>query len=163
MICWFSVDEIFYPLSTEETSPTPADSSHPPDNYDSSNHRGGEQTETEEPHNIISPTENQQIISSTENQQTEEIGGDQKGESTKDTVMIKEIETTKPRVKFVRDAYILRERKPTRTVLSTIRYDDSEHSYNVSIKGAIKTHGDIAKKALSRNAQASWESPPSIQ
>ena len=156
-------DEIFYPLPTEEISPTPADSSHPPDNYDSSNHRGGEQTETEEPHNIISPTENQQIISSTENQQTEEIGGDQKGESTKDTVMIKEIETTKPREKFVRDAYILRERKPTRTVLSTIRYDDSEHSYNVSIKGAIKTHGDIAKKALSRNAQASWESPPSIQ
>ena len=43
-------DEIFYPLSTEETSPTPADSSHPPDNYDSSNHRGGEQTETEEYH-----------------------------------------------------------------------------------------------------------------
>ena len=78
--------------------------------------------------------------------------------------MIKEIETTKPREKFVRDAYILRERKPTRTVLSTIRYDDSEHSYNVSIKGAIKTHGgDIAKKALSRNAQAFWESPPSIQ
>ena len=34
--------------------------------------------------------------------------------------MIKEIETTKPREKFVRDAYILRERKPTRTVLSTI-------------------------------------------
>ena len=33
-------------------------------------------------------------------------------------------------------------------MLSTIRYDDSEHSYNVSIKGAIKTHGDIAIKAL---------------
>ena len=59
-------DAIFSPLLTAVPSPTLAASSYPPDNRDSSNHRGGEQTETEESHNIILPTENQQ---------TDKIGG----------------------------------------------------------------------------------------
>ena len=44
--------------------------------------------------------------------------------------------------------YILRERKPTRTAFVTIGNDHTQHSYNLSIKGAIKSHGDIAIKAL---------------
>ena len=43
---------------------------------------------------------------------------------------------------------MLRERKPTRTALVTIGDDHTQHSYNLSIKGAIKSHGDIAVKAL---------------
>ena len=51
-------------------------------------------------------------------------------------------------MQFVRESYILRDRKPKRTVLATLVNDNSEHSYNLSIKNAIKTHGDIAVKAL---------------
>ena len=43
---------------------------------------------------------------------------------------------------------MLRERKPARTVLATPANDNSEHSYNLSIQTAIKTHGHIAAKAL---------------
>ena len=43
---------------------------------------------------------------------------------------------------------MLRERKPTSTALVTLGNDHTQHSYNLSIKGAIKSHGDIAVKAL---------------
>ena len=43
---------------------------------------------------------------------------------------------------------MLRERKPARTLFATLANDDSEHSYNLSIETAIKTHGDIAVKEL---------------
>ena len=68
--------------------------------------------------------------------------------STTTVTIVKEIKTNKPKVQFVRESNMLRERKPTRTVLATLANDKSEHSYNLSIKNAIKTHGDIAVKAL---------------
>ena len=43
---------------------------------------------------------------------------------------------------------MLRERKSTRAVLAILVNDNSEHSYNLWIKYAIKTNGDIAVKAL---------------
>ena len=43
---------------------------------------------------------------------------------------------------------MLTERKRTSTSLGTLANDHSQHSYNLSIKGAIKSHGDIAVKAL---------------
>ena len=54
----------------------------------------------------------------------------------------------KPRVKFVRELYIMREKKPTHNVLTIASNNQREHTYNLSIKGAIKTHGNIAVKAL---------------
>ena len=33
-------------------------------------------------------------------------------------------------------------------MLVTLESDNREHSYNLSIKGALKTHGDIAIRAL---------------
>ena len=66
----------------------------------------------------------------------------------KDT-RVKEVKTiTKPKEKFIRESYMLRERNPTRTALVTLGNDHTQHSYNLSIKGAIKSHGDIAVKAL---------------
>ena len=43
---------------------------------------------------------------------------------------------------------MLTERKRTSTALGTLANDHSQHSYNLSIKGAIKSRGDIAVKAL---------------
>ena len=43
---------------------------------------------------------------------------------------------------------MLTERKRTSTSLGTLANDHSQHSYNLSIKGAIKSRGDIAVKAL---------------
>ena len=42
----------------------------------------------------------------------------------------------------------MRERKPVRNVLITNDNNQRDHIYNLSIKGAIKTHGNIAVKAL---------------
>ena len=58
------------------------------------------------------------------------------------------MKTTNPKVQFIRESYMLKERKPTRTVLTVLVNDNSEHSYNLRINNAIKTNGDIAVKAL---------------
>ena len=50
----------------------------------------------------------------------------------------------KPRVKSVRESYMMSERKPTRNVLTVASNYQKEHTYNLS----IKTHGNIAVKAL---------------
>ena len=50
----------------------------------------------------------------------------------------------KPRVKFVRELYIMREKKPTHNVLTIASNNQREHTYNLSIKRAIKAHGNIA-------------------
>ena len=76
-----------------------------------------------------------------------ESSNDDSRRDNEDTV-VKEIKTTKPKEQFVRESYMLRERKATRSVLATLVHDNSEHSYNLSIKNANKTHGDIAVKAL---------------
>ena len=124
---------------------------YPTDVHDSPN-RGGE---IEETHMSESPTKNQQ---------TEEIGGvpittekiggapteksnDDSRKDNEDT-NVKKIKTTKPKVLFVRESYMLRERKPARTVLSTLANRSINHTYNLSIKTAIKTHNDIAVKEL---------------
>ena len=69
---------------------------------------------------------------------------DENVEEIKDTRVKETKKITKPK----RESYMLRERKPTRTALVTIGNDHTQHSYNLSIKGAIKSHGDIAVKAL---------------
>ena len=43
-------------------------------------------------------------------------------EEVKDT-LVKEVRITTPKEKFIRDSYMLRERKPTRTVLNTLAND----------------------------------------
>ena len=73
-----------------------------------------------------------------------EKSNDDSRKDNEDTI-VKEIKITKPKVQFARESYMLRESKPTRTVLAN---DNSGHSYNLSIKNAIKTHGDIVVKAL---------------
>ena len=55
------------------------------------------------------------------------------------------VKAVKPRVKFVRESYLMTERKPVRNVLITHQRD---HIYNLSTKGAIKTHSNIAIKDL---------------
>ena len=121
---------------------------YPTDDLDSPNCGGGYE-EIKETHMSEPPTENQQA---------EEIGGvpikirgapteksnDDSRKDNEDTI-VKEIKITKPKVQFARESYMLRESKPTRTVLAN---DNSGHSYNLSIKNAIKTHGDIVVKAL---------------
>ena len=124
---------------------------YPTDVHDSPN-RGGEIEETH------------MSESHTEDQQPEEIGGvpitaeiiggaateksnDDNRKDNKDT-NVKEIKIAKPKVQFVRESYMLRERKPARTLLAILANDNREHSYNLSIKTAIKTHGDIAVKEL---------------
>ena len=116
---------------------------YPTDDLDSPNCGGGYE-EIKETHMSEPPTENQQA---------EEIGGvpikirgapteksnDDSRKDNEDTI-VKEIKITKPKVQFARESYMLRESKPTRTVLAN---DNSGHSYNLSIKNAIKTHGDI--------------------
>ena len=102
--------------------------------------RGGEYEEIEETHMSESPTENRE---------TEEIGGvpitteiigvapteKSNDDSQKDKVStnVKETKTTKPKVQFVRESYMLRERKPTRTVLATLANDNTEHSYQLKM------------------------------
>ena len=66
----------------------------------------------------------------------------------KEGIPIKIIITPTPKKSFVRESYMMRERKPVRTVLTTLENYQSDHSYNISMKGAIKTHGDIAITAL---------------
>ena len=53
---------------------------------------------------------------------------------------------TKPKEKFIRESYMLRERNPTHTALVTLGNDHTQHSYNLSIKGATKSHGDIPRR-----------------
>ena len=146
-------DTHFSPLPTEAPVITGDHSFYSTDDHDSANIR--KYKEIEETHMSESPRENQQ----TEKNggvpiTTEEIGGtptekcnDDSRKDNKDTI-VKEIKTTKPKVQFVRGSYMLRERKPTGTVLATLANDNSKHSYNLSIKNALETHGDIAVKAL---------------
>ena len=42
----------------------------------------------------------------------------------------------------------MRESKPTRNVLTVASNNQKQHTCNLSIKGAIKTHGNVAVKAL---------------
>ena len=156
-------DTYFSPLSKEAPQPTEVNSLYPPEDHDSSNH-GGEYEEAEETH------ESKPLI---ETQQHEEIGGaldttreirdaptlqhnNIRIEEAKDMFeevkdkFIKEVKITTPGAKFVRDSYMPRDRKPTHTILNILANDHNQHFYNFSIKGAIKSHRDIAVKALSR-------------
>ena len=65
------------------------------------------------------------------------------------------VKAVKPRVKFVRESYMMRERKPVRNVLITNDNNQRDHTYDLSIKEAIKTHGKIAVKALSTECSSS--------
>ena len=150
-----TADTYFSPLPTEAPPITEETSSYPAEDHDSSN-RGGEFAEQEEFPEPTPLTETQQLDEiGGESLATGEIGGvpttkmnDENIEEVKDT-RVKEVKPiTKPKEKFTRESYMLRERKPTSTALVTLGNDHTQHSYNLSIKGAIKSHGDIAVKAL---------------
>ena len=142
-------------LPTEAPPLIEENSFYPTEDHDSST-RGGDyvdQVEIQKPTPIIETQQLDEIGG--ELKATGEIGGvptiktnDENVEEIKDT-RVKETKTiTKPKGKFIRESYMLRERKPTRTALVTIENNHTQHSYNLSIKGAIKSHGDIAVKAL---------------
>ena len=138
------------PLPSEAPRPTEDNSFYP---HDSSNH-GVEYAETEEIHESEPLIETQNLKNRgcfrchRRNQGAPTLQPNNESiEEVKDT-LVKEVRITTPKEKFIRDSYMLRERKPTRTVLNTLANDHILHSYNLSIKGAIKFHGDIAVKAL---------------
>ena len=146
-------DTLFSPLPTD-TQPTIADNSFYPTEEHDCNH-GGESAIIEDSYNqeyIVEPAEQQ--IGGVPTEQ-EEIRVDPIQDATDNTTENPAEDTTsvtakvvKPRVKFVRESYMMRERKPTRNVLIVASNYQKEHTYNLSIKGAIKTHGNIAVKAL---------------
>ena len=147
-------DTHFSPLPTD-AQPTIADNSfYLTAEHNSFNH-GGESAIIEDSYNheyIIEPAE--QKIGGVPTEQ-EQIRGDPIQDATDNTTENPSEDTTsmtakvvKPRVKFVRESYMMRERKPTRNVLTVASNYQKEHTYNLTIKGAIKTHGNIAVKAL---------------
>ena len=52
----------------------------------------------------------------------------------------------KPRVKFVRESYMTRERKPARNVLTVASDYQKEHTYNLSIKVLEDLYEVLIKK-----------------
>ena len=151
-------DTHFSPLPTETQPSTVDNSFYSTEEHDSPNH-GGESAIIEDSYNqeqVEEPTE-QQHIGGVPTEQ-EEIRGDSIHDATNNTTenpIEDKISVTakavKPREKFVRESYLMRERKPVRNVLITndnCNNIQRDHIYNLSIKGVIKTHGNIAVKAL---------------
>ena len=146
-------DTHFSPLPTD-TQPSIVDNSfYPTEEHDSSNH-GGDIIDGSYNHEyILEPTEQQQIGGASTEQ--EEIRGDSIQDATnnitenptEDTTSVT-VKAVKPRVKFVRESCMMTERKPVRNILITNDNNQRYHLCNLSIKGAINTHGNIAVKAL---------------
>ena len=67
---------------------------------------------------------------------------------TQDDSITNLVVVPKPKVTFLREPYMLRNRKPANTLLTVTTDKDTQHAYNISIKGALKTHGDAALSAL---------------
>ena len=148
----YDTADTYFSLQPTEAPPlTEEDSFYPTEDHDSST-RGGDyvdQVEIQKPTPIIETQQLDEIGG--ELKATGEIGGvptiktnDENVEEIKDTRVKETKKITKPK----RESYMLRERKPTRTALVTIGNHHTQHFYNLSIKGAIKSHGDIAVKAL---------------
>lgn len=84
----------------------------------------------------------------------EEIEGVPDTGISRDDIKVSEvtpIKTTKtypPKVRYITDSYMIRDRKPARAVLTILEDNSSDHLYNISIKGALRTHEDTATKAL---------------
>ena len=142
-------DTHFSPLPTD-THPSIVDNSfYSTEEHDSSNH-GGESAIIEDSYNheyIVEPMEQQQIGGAPTEQ--EEIRGGSTQDATNNMTENPPEDTTPVIVKAVRESYMMRERKPVRNVLITNDNNQRDHTYNLSIKGAIKTHGNIAVKACS--------------
>ena len=89
------------------------------------------------------PTEQEEIRGGS----TQDATNNMTENPTEDTTPVT-VKAVKPRAKFVRESYMMRERNSVRNVLLTNDNNQRDHIYNLSIKGAIKTHGNIAVKAL---------------
>ena len=90
------------------------------------------------------PTEQEEIRGGS----TQDATNNMTENPTEDTTPVT-VKAVKPRAKFVRESYMMRERNSVRNVLLTNDNNQRDHIYNLSIKGAIKTHGNIAVKACS--------------
>ena len=133
------VDNSFYPIEEHDSSNDGGESAIIEDSYN---------------HGYVEEATEQQHIGDVRTEQ-EEIRGDSLQDATDNTTENPIEDTTsvtdkavKPRVKLVREPYLMRERKPVRNVLMTNDNNQRDHIYYLSIKGVIKTHGNIAVKAL---------------
>ena len=147
-------DEFFHPIETDQFLLPPAE--HDPEDL------GGAPAEIEEwhdPHVEIGGEiggDQREIggdppeINDLQHSDDTEIGGEKKIQDDTTSIASTSVITPKtlaPKVRFEREPYVMRERKPARTVLTAVT--DKEHAYNnISIKGALKTHGDAALNAL---------------